>query len=206
MNITLVLILITVGVSVWAWRSPSLMDSWVLNPYDVVHKNQYYRLLTSGFLHADFGHLFFNMFSLYLFGSQIEQIFALLFGASGEIYLVIFYLLAIVISDIPTLIRHRNDKNYNSLGASGGVSSIIFGAILFFPLNKVYLYGIIGFPGFIFGILYIGYSFYESRQNRGTINHDAHLYGALFGILFMAVVYPAVIPHFFEQVSQWKLF
>lgn len=206
MSITLALILITVVISLWGFNNPALMDRWVMNPYKVSRSGQYYRLLTSGFLHADFGHLFFNMFSFYIFGGMIERIFTSLFGAGGEIYLLVFYLVGIIVSDIPTLIRHRNDPRYNSLGASGGVSSIIFAAILFFPLNDVCLYGIICFPGFIFGLLYVLYSVYESRRGVGNINHDAHLYGALFGILFMVVVYPPVLPSFFEQVSGWRLF
>lgn len=206
MSITIVLIVITVLISFWALNNPSLLDNLMLNPYKIVNKGQYYRLITSGFIHADFGHLFFNMLSFYFFSRPIELIFVELFGPNGELYLVGFYLAGIIISDIPTLLKHRNDPGYNSLGASGGVSSVIFASILFFPLNKIYLYGIIGFPGFIFGALYLGYSFYESRQGRGYINHDAHLYGALFGILFMIVAYPPVLPQFFEQIAGWRLF
>lgn len=206
MSITLALIVITCVISFYALNNNSFLESWMMNPYKVMQRGQYYRLLTSGFIHADFGHLFFNMFSFYFFGSQIESIFTQLFGGAGALYLVLFYLAGIIISDIPTLLKHKNDPGYNSLGASGGVSSVIFGAILFFPLNKIYLYGIISFPGFVFGILYIGYSVYESRRGAGRINHDAHLYGALFGILFMGVVYPPVIPAFFAQVSEWRLF
>lgn len=203
MNITLALILITVIVSFWAWSNPSLMDNWVMNPYKAVRKHQYYRLLVSGFLHADMGHLFFNMFSFYIFGGLIEQVFTGLFGENGPIYLLLFYLAGIVISDIPTMLRYRNDPGYNSLGASGGVSAIIFAAILFAPLNKLCLYGIICMPGFIFGILFLGYSFWASRRGVGYVNHDAHLYGALFGILLMALIYPPVLSQFFFQIANW---
>lgn len=206
MSITLILIVLTCLVSFYALNNESFLESWMMNPYKVMQRGQYYRLLTSGFIHADFGHLFFNMFSFYFFGSQIESIFTQLFGGAAALYLILFYLAGIVVSDIPTLVKHKNDPGYNSLGASGGVSSVIFGAILFFPLNKIYLYGIISFPGFVFGILYIGYSVYESRRGAGRINHDAHLYGALFGILFMAVVYPPVISTFFSQVAGWRIF
>lgn len=206
MSITLILIVTTSLISFYALQNDSLLERWMLNPYKVIRKGQYYRMLTSGFVHADFGHLFFNMFSFYFFGSQIEVIFTQLFGGSAPIYLILFYFAGIIISDIPTLLKHKDDSRYNSLGASGGVSSVIFGSILFFPLNKIYLYGIIGFPGFVFGLLYIGYSFYESRRGRGYINHDAHLYGAIFGMLFMAAVYPPVVPDFFAQIMSWRLF
>ena len=206
MSITLALIVITSLISFYALSNGTFLESWMMNPYKVMQKGQYYRLLTSGFIHADFGHLFFNMFSFYFFGSQIEQIFAELFGGQGPVYLVLFYLAGIIISDIPTLLKHKNDPGYNSLGASGGVSSVIFGSILFFPTEKLYLYGIIGLPGFIFGLLYLGYSVYESRRGAGFINHDAHIYGAVFGLIFMAAVYPPVVPDFFAQIANWRLF
>ena len=147
------------------------------------------------------------MLTLYFFGGMIEQIFGQLFGASGPLFLIGFYLIGILVSDIPSFLKHRNDPGYNSLGASGGVSSILFAAILFYPLIKISLMFIpIGIPGFIFGGLYLAYSYYESRRGAGNINHDAHLYGALFGILFMIVVYPPVLPSFIEQIAGWRLF
>lgn len=207
MSVTLIIILVTVAISLAAWNNPALMDRLIMNPYRVSSRGEYYRLLTSGFLHADWGHLFFNMLSLYFFGVLIERIFSALFGAGGPIYLVAFYLVGIVVSDIPSFLKHRNNSNYNSLGASGGVSAIVFAAILFYPLNKIFLFFIpIGIPGFIFGGLYLAYSYYEARRGYGNVNHDAHFYGAVFGILFMIVVYPAVLPQFFEQVAGWRLF
>lgn len=207
MSVTLIIIIVTVGISFLAWNNPSLMDRWILNPYQVANRGQYYRLVTSGFLHADWGHLFFNMFSLYVFGGMIEQIFGTLFGTAGPVYLIGFYLVGILVSDIPSFLKHRNDPGYNSLGASGGVSSILFAAILFYPLIKLSLMFIpIGIPGFIFGGLYLAYSYYEAQRGRGTVNHDAHFYGALFGILFMIVVYPPVLPNFIEQIAGWRLF
>lgn len=206
MSITLALIVITCVISFYALNNSSFLESWMMNPYKVMQRGQYYRLLTSGFIHADFGHLFFNMFSFYFFGNQIESIFGQLFGGAAALYLVLFYLAGIIVSSIPTLLKHKNDPGYNSLGASGGVSSVVFAAILFFPLNKVCVYGILCFPGFVFGLLYIGYSYYESRRGAGYINHDAHLYGALFGILFMTVIYPSVVPAFFSQISGWRIF
>jgi membrane associated rhomboid family serine protease len=206
MNITLAIIIITVLVSLYGWRNESFLDGLILNPQKVFKRGQWYRLLTSGFVHADFGHLLFNMFTLYFFGTLLERVFDSLFGGSGPIYLLAFYLVAIVVSDVPTLIRQRNRSNYNSLGASGGVSALLFGAIMFFPTEKIYLYGALGVPGFIFGALYMGYSFYESRRGGGRINHDAHLFGAIFGIIVVILLYPPVLPSFVEQISNWKLF
>ena len=207
MSITLIIIVVTALISVAAWNNSSLMDRWIMNPYQAENRGQYYRLLTSGFLHADWSHLIFNMLSLYFFGATIEYQFSDLFGSNGPIYLIGFYLAGIIISDIPTLLKHRNDPGYNSLGASGGVSSVIFASILIYPLSKIYLFFIpVGIPGFIFGGLYLAYSYYESRRGRGYINHDAHLYGALFGLVFMVAVYPPVLPAFIQQIQSWRAF
>ncbi len=207
MSITLVIIVVTVIISVMAWNNYSLMERWIMNPYQVANRGQYYRLITSGFLHADWSHLLFNMLSLYFFGGFIEQVFGMLFGPNGPVYLIGFYLVAILVSDIPTFLKHRNNPNYNSLGASGGVSAIVFASILLNPLNPIYLFFIpIPIPGFIFGGLYLAYSYYEARRGAGTVNHDAHFYGALFGVLFMIVVYPPVLPRFLEQIAGWRLF
>ncbi|MVM33376.1 rhomboid family intramembrane serine protease [Spirosoma sp. HMF4905] len=207
MSITIIIIVVTVLVSVLAWRDYSLMDRFIMNPYRIASRGEYYRLITSGFLHADWGHLLFNMISFYFFASFIEQLFYYLFAGSGAVYLVGFYLAAILVSDIPTFLKHRNDPGYNSLGASGGVSAIIFAAILFRPLTPISLFFLpIGIPGFIFGPLYLAYSYYEARRGGSNINHDAHFYGALFGIVFMIIVYPQVLPDFFEQIAGWRLF
>ncbi|MFN3382695.1 MAG: rhomboid family intramembrane serine protease, partial [Runella zeae] len=153
-----------------------------------------------------FGHLIFNMFSLYFFGEAMEMFLNSIFGPSGTIYYVALYLLGIVVSDIPTFFKHRTNSRYLSLGASGGVASLLFAFILLAPLQKVCLYFAICIPGFIFGAIYMLYSFYESRKSGGYINHDAHLYGALFGIVFMAFLLPASIPNFFDQIATWRLF
>lgn len=207
MGITTILIAVTVVISIMAWNNYDLMERWIMNPYRVAYRGQYYRLITSGFLHADWGHLIFNMISFYFFGEFIEQIFQSLFGAPGVLYFVAFYLAAIVVSDIPTLMKYKKDPAYNSLGASGGVSAIIFAGIMFQPLMPIALFFIpIGIPGFIFGPLYLAYSYYESKRGMSNINHDAHFYGALFGVACMVLIYPPVLPNFFAQIADWRLF
>jgi membrane associated rhomboid family serine protease len=183
------------------------MEKLIMNPYAVARRGEYHRLVTSGFLHADMGHLFFNMLSFYFFGQGVERIFGELFGNLGGVVLVAFYLIAIVVSDIPTLMKYKDSPRYNSLGASGGVSAIIFATILIFPLTSIYFFFIpVPIPGFIFALLYLAYSYYSARRGDSGINHDAHLYGGLFGLLFMAIAYPPAIPGFVEQVSQWRPF
>jgi membrane associated rhomboid family serine protease len=204
-SISYIIIGITVLISWVAFSSPTLMQGMMMNPYLITTRQQYYRFLTSGFIHRDFTHLFFNMFSFYFFGTIIERDFQYLFGGLGGVYFIALYCLAIVVSDLPTYFKQRHNPAYNSLGASGGVAAIIFAFIVFRPLEKIYLFLAIGIPGFILGIAYIGYSYYQGRNTNDSINHDAHLYGALFGLLFCVVMYPAAIPNFFEQIRHWSL-
>jgi membrane associated rhomboid family serine protease len=206
MSLTLILIIVTCLISYRAFSDYALMDKLILNPYKVTKRNEYYRFVTSGFVHADFGHLIFNMLTLYFIGDSIERLFGMLFGPAGVYYYLFLYIIGIIVSDIPTYRKHKNNANYNSLGASGGVSAVLFAGLLFSPLMSICLYFFICMPGFIFGILFLGYSFYEGRKGRGYVNHSAHMYGAIFGMLFMAFVNPASVPSFFAQVLSWRMF
>jgi membrane associated rhomboid family serine protease len=178
----------------------------MMNPYSVDKRKEYYRIITSGFIHKDHIHLLWNMLSFYYFGTAIEREFHALFGDAGSLYFIALYLLAIIVSDIPTFLKHRNNPAYNSLGASGGVSAVIFAFIIFEPLQHICLYFALCMPGFILGAGYILFSWYQGRKSNDNINHDAHLYGALFGFIFCVIVAPRSIGEFFEQVKNWRLF
>jgi membrane associated rhomboid family serine protease len=206
MSITIAILVITVGVSLYSMRQASIQYSLTMNPYMITKRGQYYRLVTSGFIHNDHMHLLFNMFSFYFFGSQLESIFQYVFPGFGTAYFIVLYILAIIVSDVPTLFKHQNNPAYNSLGASGAVSAVIFGCILFQPLQKICLYGVLCVPGFILGGIYLIYSYQSSKRSKDKINHDAHLYGALFGLAFCMILYPDSIGLFIEQMKAWRLF
>jgi membrane associated rhomboid family serine protease len=206
MSITLVIVGFTVLISLYAFRNPVVLQRLILNPYVAVRRNEYYRFLSSGFIHKDHMHLIFNMLSMYFFGGVVEQQFNLIFGSRGDLYFVLLYVLGIIVSDIPSFMKHKDNPGYNSLGASGGVASVIFTFILLRPLDKICLYFALCFEGFILGALYLVFSYFQGRKANDNINHDAHLFGALFGLVFIAVLYPQAIPEFFEQVSNWKWF
>lgn len=206
MSVTIILVIISVLASLYAWQRDDVMKKWIFNPYSVNKYKQYYRFITSGFIHNDFIHLLFNMLVLWMFGEQVEYVFASLYGTTGILLFVGLYILGIVISDIPTYLKHKNHAYYNALGASGGVSSVLFSYILFDPASKLYLYGLIGLPGVVWAALYIAYSFYMGKKSSDNINHDAHLYGGLFGIFFTILIYPGVILHFFEQLKNLSFF
>lgn len=190
-SVTFLLIAINTVVSLIAlYGSPQLIEKGYLKPYRVVREHTWYELFTSGFLHANFGHLFVNMFTLYFFGSIMEQIL-------GPVYFIGLYLTALIVAGIPSVIKFKNDPNYATLGASGAVGGVLFAYIFLFPLESIYLLFIpIPIPAFIFGILYLVYSMYESKQARGKINHEAHMAGAIWGIVYLVVFVPNTIDHF----------
>jgi membrane associated rhomboid family serine protease len=136
----------------------------------------------------------------------VEQVFGQVLGSSGTIVYILFYLSAIVISDLPVAIKRKNDFNYNSLGASGAVSAMVFASILYFPLNNICLYGILCLPGFILGVIYVVYSYYQGRNMSDNINHEAHLYGAIYGAVFGIIVYPAAAMDFVNQIMSYRIF
>lgn len=206
MSITLILIIVTVGISVYAWSNENLMHSWIFHPFYVNKKHQYYRFLTSGFLHADWMHLFFNMLTLYFFGEIVETVFVFHYGKEVGLLLYLFiYFGGMIVADIPSYFKHRKDYDYRALGASGAVSAIIFSSIIFSPTREICLYAFICMPGFIFGLLYLIYSYYQGKRMGDNINHDAHLYGALFGFILTILIVPGSFGNFVQKIMQWGI-
>jgi len=201
----IVLIIITSLVSIMALQNRDQMDKMIFWPYYMDNSRQWYRFITHGFIHADWIHLFFNMFVLFTFGSHAEQLFVAIKGEqTGRIYFITFYLAALVAASTPSYLRNRHNPNYRSLGASGAVASVLFFFILFYPLEKLSLMFLpIPIPAFIFGSLYLVYEYVmDKRQNTG-VAHDAHFWGALFGVLFAVVMYPEVLVMFVQQISSF---
>ena len=194
MSFTLVLIAVTVLVSWRGFNDPRLLGRLILWPPAVQRNRQYDRLVTYGFVHADWTHLLFNMITFWSFGSSVERVFSVWITPLG---FVLFYLSAIVVSILPTFIKHQRDANYRSLGASGGVSAVLFAAILFDPWTKLIIFPIpLPIPAFLFAILYVGYSVWMDRRGQGNVNHSAHLWGAAYGVLFTVLLQPAILGHF----------
>jgi len=209
LNPVLILIGLTVAISAYAWSNRDLLEAWIMEPYVMARNGQWYRLLTSGFLHADWSHLLFNMFAFYSFSPIVLSTLAQGYGVGAGLGLfLLLYLGGIVVSDLPTYFKHRDDRGYRSLGASGGVASVLFASILLFPVSGRGG-GIIIFPlpipiqPFLFGFLYLAYSYYMGRRRGDNINHDAHFYGALYGVLLIIALVPGVLPNFVQQVSDY---
>lgn len=203
--ITYIIIAITVVISILCFSNRELFVRLQFNAYEVVRRRQYYRMLSHGFVHANWWHLFVNMFVLYFFGRNVENVISQLASAGflkyPSLIFIILYLLAIIFASTIGLVKHRNDIWYNSVGASGAVSAIMFFSIFFHPWEKLYLYGMLGIPGIIFAILYVIYSQYMSRKGGDNIDHDAHLLGALFGFVFPLFIDLTLVKYFVAQIG-----
>lgn len=196
LSVTIIIIIITCLVSITAFNNRGEMDKMIFWPAIVREKKQYYRFITSGFIHANWMHLGFNMFTLYFFGRIVEQYYRQIFGPG---IFILFYFLSIIAADLPDYFKYGKDYQFRSLGASGAISAVLFASILFDPWEKLYLFIIpIGIPGFIFGALWLLYSFYMSKRGGDYVNHNAHIWGSIFGIVFTLVLKPEV-GHFFLQ-------
>jgi len=187
---------ITVASSLWAFANDNLYANMILHPFTVYRGRRQYTVITSGLIHNDWMHLFFNMLSYYFFAFQLEPVL-------GHWQFGLLYVASLILSDLPTVYKHKNDEWYHSLGASGAVSAVIFSAIMYNPVSSMY---IIPFPfpiySIVFGILYLVYCNYASKYSRDNINHDAHMFGALSGLLITIILHPHVVHDFIFQVSE----
>jgi membrane associated rhomboid family serine protease len=198
--ITLIIIAITVLFSIAAFNRPELFYRYNFNPYQTVRRKQWYRLFSHALLHANWEHLFVNMFVLYSFGNAMEKYFAYYFGHNVLLLYLGLYLGGIVASSIKTLVKQKDNYNYNAVGASGAVSAVVFASIFFDPLNMIYFFAIIPIPGILFGILYLWYSSYMSKRNIDNVGHEAHFWGAVFGFVYPLLLKPSLIYNFIDRL------
>ncbi|MDR1667325.1 MAG: rhomboid family intramembrane serine protease [Bacteroidales bacterium] len=189
---TLFIIGITTAISIIAFSRRDWFEKLLFNPYRTYHCKEWHRLLTHGALHVDWMHLIVNMLVLLSFGPHVEKYFVLMSEttwlkspSSGYLF---FYLSALVVSSLGTLRKHRDHEWYNSAGASGAVSAVLFCSIFFEPRNTLLLMGIIPIKAYVFGPLYLIYSYYSARRESGNVNHDAHWAGAIFGFCFPLLI------------------
>jgi membrane associated rhomboid family serine protease len=198
-DITLTIILITCIVTLTGFKNGKVVDELIFWPPAISKKFQYYRFITCGLIHADYMHLIFNMLTLYFFGTIMEAHYQGELGLQKWYYLAL-YIGALIVSNIPTYLKHRNDYNYRSLGASGAVSAVLFAFILLRPWQRIIVL-VFPVPAIIYGGLFLFYSAYMSKKASDNVNHDAHFYGALFGVLFTIAVRPDVISIFMNELS-----
>jgi membrane associated rhomboid family serine protease len=211
MSVTLIIIIITVLVSLGAFQSSRLMNDLIFYPAVISETNQWYRFITYGFIHADLPHLFFNMYAFYLFGGACENFFVAIFGNYGKTFYILMYFLALIASVLPDYNKNKNNAAYRSLGASGAVSAVVFAYIMFQPLQGIGLLFIPVFiPGFLFGIIFLVVSYFLGKKGGSRVNHSAHIWGALFGLVFIIIFseafssYP-LLDNFIRSVKEINL-
>lgn len=180
----LTILVVTVVASVIGLAAPRIIERSLLRPYLVARGSGYAGLLTSGFVHANVGHLLFNLITFWSFGFRLER-------AIGSIRFVALYFSALLISGLGTVYKHRDDPQYASLGASGAILGVLFASIVYFPRQSLIILPLpIPIPAPLFAVGYLAFSWYSSRSNRGQVNHDAHIFGALTGLAFVLVTDP----------------
>ena len=190
-----IIFVFTIVTSLYAFYDQSIYGKFMLHPYSVSKGKNIYTLITSGLIHADWMHLFFNMFTFYAFAFALEQMM-------GSWRFGLMYFLALILSDLPTVFRHKDDFHYNSLGASGAISGVLFSFILFNPMAGIgILFLPFSIPEVIFGGIYLVYCAYASKNSRDNINHDAHFFGALTGLIFTIIFMPGILQNFFAIIG-----
>ena len=209
MSITLIIVILTAIVSFTAFSNQKITDDLIFDPPAIAKRNQWYRFLSAALIHGDIAHLAFNMFSFYSFGEYVEANFKYLFGTLGPLLYIALYIISQFLCLLPTYFKNKDNYYYKSLGASGAVSAVIFAGIFLSPLQKIGMFFIpIGIPGFIFGFLYLGITSYLDRKGGGHINHSAHLFGAIAGIVLLVIFGYAfsqydILKNFIEQIKSF---
>lgn len=203
-TITLLIIGVTILVSWRAFNDRGLFEKLKHYPFEENRDKEFYRFLSSGFVHGSGMHLFINMYVLFTFGNVVEKIFANEFGMMGKVLYVIFYLTAIVIADIPTFLKHKLNPGFASIGASGAVSAIVFVYIIYFPWNGLtfIFFPFFSIPAIVLGIGYLIYSSWASKRGGNNIDHSAHFAGAVYGIVFMFVLRPSLMLDFIDSIQR----
>lgn len=191
-----IIFVITLATTLWAFNDQDIYARFILNPYNVSRGHRVYTVITSGLIHKDWNHLFFNMLSYYFFAFQLESVL-------GHWQFGVLYILSLILSDLPSIQKHKEDIWYNSLGASGAISAVVFSAIMYDPFAQMGLLIIPGihFPAFVFGALYLIYCHFASKHARDNVNHDAHLFGALSGIIITIALNPHIVHDFISKFS-----
>ena len=199
MSISIVIIGITVIASILSFQNRQLFDKLKFNAYLIKHQKQWWRFLSHSLVHADWMHLLINMFVLYSFGAIVEDTFFSLFSYKGMMYFILLYVGGVLFSTVFDFGRHREDPYYNAVGASGAVSAVVFSSILIYPTGGIFLFPIpFAIPSWLFGILYIIYSVYMGKRGGDNIGHNAHLWGAVYGLVFTIITLPGIISNFFS--------
>lgn len=198
--ITWFIIGITVFISYLGFQNHDLASKLQFNAAHIIHRKEYYRLISHAFIHANWMHLIVNMMVLYFFGRNIEAYLGYYFGNKATAYYLFLYFGGILASNIWSLIKNKNNYYYNAVGASGAVSAVLFATIFFDPWGLLYLFAIIPLPGILFALGYLIYSYQMSKKQSDNVAHDAHFLGAVFGFVFPILLKPDLFQRFIDNL------
>jgi membrane associated rhomboid family serine protease len=174
--------------------APWMIERGVFSPYWLVQRQAWATPVTSAFLHADIGHLFFNGFTFWAFGFSLER-------TMGSLPFAALYAVGLIASALGTWVSHHREPAYRTLGASGAILAVLFASIVYHPSSSIFILPIpVPIPAPLFAVLYLAYTWWASRKARGRINHDAHLAGALAGVAFVALTDPGVVARMISRL------
>ena len=201
MIVTYVIIAISVITSLVAFNRPDIFDKLKFNAYAINKHKEWYRFFSYGLIHADYMHLFINMFVFYSFGGIVESVFQIYFDSQATLFYILLYVGGIAFSSLWDFGKYKNNSYYNAVGASGAVSAILFSSIILYPQGRIFLFFIpIGIPAPIFGILYLAYSAYMAKKGTDNVGHSAHFWGAIYGVVFTIALKPSLVIMFFNNL------
>jgi membrane associated rhomboid family serine protease len=193
-SITIILIVVSALLSIAAFNDHRLFNALLFEPFVIKARGEWYRFVTHAFIHANWPHLVVNMFVLYMFGRNVEMLLPLITAQPPLVHYLLLYGGGILFSTLPSYQRNMHDPSYRAVGASGAVSAVLFAQILMLPTSPVYFFFIpFPIPAFVFGILYLAYSYYMDKRGGDNVAHDAHFFGAVYGLLYMAVLDPGLV-------------
>ena len=197
-----IIIGITVLVSILAFNNVALFERLKFSPYTIKHRNESWRFVSYGLVHAGWLHLLINMWVLYSFGDIVERVFKLNYGIKGMFYYLLFYVGGILFSVLFDFGKYKDNVYYSAIGASGAVSAVVFSSILLYPVGSIQLFPIpFAIPSWLFGILYLIYMVYMQKNGKDNIGHSAHFWGAIFGMLLTVALIPGVLHNFMFQMG-----
>ena len=187
-------LIITAGFSFYAlYVNQNLIDKFALNPNKVANRRGFSSVFTSGLVHANLPHLVFNMITLYFFGPTLEALI-------GSLRFILIYIISLIVGNLATVIKYRNNPEYRSIGASGAISGVLFSYILLNPFSGIVIFPVpFPLPAYIFAILYLLWSYFASKRGMDMINHDAHIWGAIAGIASTIFLVPTAINEFLSN-------
>ena len=202
--ITYIIIAITAFISITSMGNHALKSRMMFNPYLISTRREWWRFFTNGLIHADWMHLIFNMLSLYMIGIYVEAIYSSdeIFGEKGKLFYILLYVGGLAMSSLYSFEKHKKDVWYNALGASGAVSAVVFAFIILEPTARLGLMFIpIPIPAYLFGLLYLGVEYYMGKRGQSNIGHDAHFWGAVYGVVFTLILKPSLFQDFIAKIT-----